>query len=100
MYQLLQPVFQPLDTEVDTLKLSGRGSWHAELDNGAEVELGRGEDTEVLARTQRFLQTLTQVASRYGRQPEALVSADLRHADGYAVRLRGVTTTSADTAKK
>jgi len=40
------------------------------------------------------------VASRYGRTPEALVSADLRHADGYALRLRGVTTTGADTAKK
>ena len=46
------------------------------------------------------MQTLTQVASRYGRRPEALVSADLRHADGYAVRLRGVGTTGADAAKK
>ena len=29
-----------------------------------------------------------------GRRPEALVTADLRHADGYAVRLRGVATTT------
>ena len=42
---------------------------------------------------------LLQVASRYGRRPEALVSADLRHGDGYAVRLRGVSTT-ADALKK
>jgi cell division protein FtsQ len=90
MYQLLQPAFQPLDTEVDTLKLSGRGSWHAELDNGAEVELGRGEDTEVLARTQRFTRTLTQVTAHFQRP---LVYADLRHADGYAVKLQGISTT-------
>jgi cell division protein FtsQ len=54
---------------------------------------------EVTARAQRFVQTLNQVASRYGRRPEALVSADLRHGDGYAVRLRGVSTT-ADAPKR
>ena len=64
------------------------------------IELGRGHAEEVTARTQRFVQTLTQVTSRHGRRPEALVSADLRHGDGYAVRLRGVGTTSADAAKK
>jgi len=64
------------------------------------VELGRGTQEEVTARTQQFLQTLTQVAARYGRRPEALVSADLRHGDGYAVRLRGVGTTSADAPTK
>jgi cell division protein FtsQ len=48
-----------------------------------------------MARSQRFAQTLTQVTSKYGRRPEALVTADLRHADGYAVRLRGVATTAA-----
>ena len=69
------------------------------LDNGAAVELGRGTPDEVTARTQRFVRTLNQVASRYGRRPEALVSADLRHGDGYAVRLRGVSTT-ADALKR
>jgi cell division protein FtsQ len=64
------------------------------------IELGRGAPEEITARTQRFVQTLTQVTSRHGRRPEALVSADLRHGDGYAVRLRGVGTTSADVAKK
>ncbi|HVE54634.1 MAG TPA: cell division protein FtsQ, partial [Ramlibacter sp.] len=53
----------------------------------------RGPPDEVLARSRRFAQTLTQVTSKYGRRPEALVTADLRHADGYAVRLRGVGTT-------
>jgi cell division protein FtsQ len=35
---------------------------------------------------------VTQVTSKYGRRTDALESADLRHGDGYAVRLRGVTT--------
>ena len=59
------------------------------------VELGGGTADEVAARLSRFVQTLTQVAGRYGRTPLALESADLRHADGYALRLRGVTTTEA-----
>jgi len=32
--------------------------------------------------------------------PEALETADLRHQDGYAIRLRGVTTLAADVQKK
>ena len=92
MYRTLKPMFEPLDLGIDALALTARGSWQLELDNGAALELGRGMPEEVTARTQRFVQTLNQVASRYGRRPEALVSADLRHGDGYAVRLRGVST--------
>ncbi|MBW3656640.1 MAG: cell division protein FtsQ/DivIB [Gemmatimonadetes bacterium] len=100
MYRALAPLFEPLDLQTERLLLTGRGSWQLELDTGAVVELGRGSVEEVAARTQRFVQTLTQVTSKYGRRPEALVSADLRHGDGYAVRLRGVTTVSADAQKK
>jgi cell division protein FtsQ len=99
MYHVLQAMFEPLDLAVDRLELTARGSWQVELDNGAAIELGRGTTEEVSARLQRFLQTLNQVTSRYGRRPEALVSADLRHGDGYALRLRGVATT-ADAVKK
>ena len=80
--------------------LTARGSWQARLDTGASVELGRGTTDEIGARAQRFVQTLTQATSRYGRRPEALVAADLRHADGYAIRLRGVSTLGTDTQKK
>jgi cell division protein FtsQ len=100
MYLAVKPLFEPVDLGVERLVLTARGSWQVELDTGAQVELGRGTVDEVVARTQRFVQTLTQVASRYGRRPDALVSADLRHGDGYAVRLRGVNTTSPDAAKK
>lgn len=85
----LQPVFARLDAGIEAMALSGRGSWRIELDTGAEIELGRGTEEEVLARTERFVGTLTQVTARYQRPLEY---ADLRHHDGYAVRLKGITT--------
>jgi cell division protein FtsQ len=92
-HQILQGLFADMDFSVDQLELTGRGSWVARLDNGATLQLGRGTADEVAARTRVFLKTLTQVTARHGRKPEALESADLRHDDGYAIRLRGVTTT-------
>ena len=80
----------PLGARVEALALSGRGSWQATLDSGAVVELGRGSDDVVLARAARFVTTVEQVTSRYHRPLEY---ADLRHSDGYAVRLKGVSTT-------
>ena len=77
------------DGDLVQLELSDRGSWRATLDKGAVIELGRGTDDAVIARTQRFVQTLPRVEARYQRPLE---SADLRHADGFAVRLKGVTT--------
>ena len=100
MYQTLQPLFEDMDMALEQIELTGRGGWRARLDTGAVIELGGGSVPEVLARTQRFLKTLTQVTSRYGRTPGALETADLRHEDGYAIRLRGVTTLAADGQKK
>lgn len=100
MYQALVPLFAPLDQAIEQLQLSGRGSWQVTLDSEAVVELGRGEPAEVLPRVQRFVQTLTQVVSRYGRRPDALLAADLRYGDGYAVRLRGVGTVEAGTTAR
>jgi cell division protein FtsQ len=93
MYRGLKPLVEPLDLAIEQLVLTNRGGWTLHLDSGAVVELGRGTPEEVLARSQQFTRTLTQVTSKYGRRPEALVTADLRHAGGYAVRLRGVGTT-------
>jgi cell division protein FtsQ len=86
----LGPAFAPLDAHVDELTLSSRGSWQATLDNGAVVEIGRGSDDDVVARTGRFVSTVRQITSRFQRPLEY---ADLRHTDGYAVRLKGVSTT-------
>jgi cell division protein FtsQ len=90
MFTRLVPVFAALDARVDTLRQSSRGSWHAELDSGAGVELGRGSEDEVVVRAQRFVGTVGQVTQRYQRP---LLYADLRHNEGYAVRLKGISTT-------
>lgn len=98
MYGLLQPVFESLGMEMQELALTGRGGWRATLDTEAVVELGGGTPAEVVARAKRFARTLTQVAAQYKRRVDALESADLRHAGGYALRLKGVTTTSPEAA--
>jgi len=100
MYRTLQPLFGPYDLQLDVLTLSARGSWQAELDTGAVIELGRGQGDEVVARTQRFLRTLGQVTNKYGRTIESLESADLRHNDAYALRMRGITTVAVVDPKK
>jgi cell division protein FtsQ len=92
MYQTLQPQFEVMDLTLEQIELTAHGGWRTRLDSGATVELGGGTPAAVLARTQRFLKTLTQVTSRYGRKPDALETADLRYEDAYAIRLRGVTT--------
>jgi len=99
MYQGLRPMFETMDLRVEELALSSRGGWTLRLDSGATVELGRGSSEEVIARSERFARTLTQVTSKYGRRPDALLTADLRHQDGYAVRLRGVGTTDVPAQK-
>ena len=100
MHGVLQPLFEPLGMAVDALELTGRGGWRATLDTGAALELGGGTQQEVVQRTQRFISTLTGVAAQYQRRADALESADLRHAGGYALRLRGVTTVTAEAAAK
>lgn len=100
MYRALAPLFESLELPIEEFELTGRGSWRALLDTGAKIELGRGSVEEVSARARMFLKTLTQVSSVYGRQANAVESADLRHENGYAIRLRGVSTQVADGAKK
>ena len=96
MYRVLQPLFSPYELAIDQLKLSSRGSWSVVLDSGAVLELGRGRSEEVAARTQRFLVTVAPVAKQYGRSVAAVEGADLRHNEGYALRLRGVTTVTTE----
>ena len=96
LHQRLLPVLTTLDLEVMRMQLSGRGSWRLELDSGAALELGRGQEEELVARTERFARTYGQVAERWNRKLEY---ADLRHVDGYAVRLRGVSTAAPAAAR-
>ena len=92
MYRALDPVLQPIDQMVEEVELTARGGWRARLDSGAEIELGNGTIADVLERTERFVRTIASVVEVHGRDVEAIESADLRYPDGYALRLRGVTT--------
>jgi len=89
MWRALGAAAVLLGERIERLDLSGRGSWRATLAGGAVVELGRGSLPEVVERFGRFAHSITQVSAQY---QAPLLSADLRYADGYAVRLRGVTT--------
>jgi cell division protein FtsQ len=90
MQRRLVPLLKPLGGgELVQLTLSARGSWQVELDKGAVIELGRGSEDEVLVRAARFVRTMPRVEARYQRPLE---SADLRHDQGFAVRLKGVST--------
>jgi cell division protein FtsQ len=61
------------------------------------IDIGPGSLDEIGLRVQRFIATFAQTPSRLGRNIE---SADLRYPNGYALRLRGVTTAGADRAAK
>lgn len=89
MLHRLQPLLALQDLTLRRLSLSERGSWRGETEEGQVIEFGRGSEDEIVARSERFVRTLSQVTGRY-RKP--LLTADLRHADGYALKLDGVTT--------
>ena len=100
MYRVLHPVFDKHELVIDQLTLTSRGSWRVLLDTGATLELGRGKSEDVAVRTERFLLTVVPVAHLYGRGLDAVEGADLRHNEGYALRMRGVTTVVTDPKKK
>ncbi len=102
MLQTLQPVLKPIDMTIVQLELTPRGGWRAQFDSGTELELGGGSTSDLIARVERFVKTATQITSRYNRTIEQLASVDLRHSDGYAIRLNGVSTvdTSLKTAQQ
>ena len=74
---------------IRALQLSNKGSWSVDLDTGTRMELGRGSQAEVLARIESFVRTLPQAVAPF-RRP--VTHADLRHAEGYALRLAGIST--------
>ena len=96
LYQSLSEEFGRLERSLVRLELNERGSWRAELDNGARIELGRGTQEDLMARTRRFTASVGQLAQRY---PGALQSVDLRYPNGYALRVQGVTTLTEDDPK-
>lgn len=96
MHRTLTPLLAPLDLTLEQLELTPRGGWRAQLDTSTTIELGSGNTPELMARLERFLKTVTQATSRYNRTVDQLASVDLRHTDGYAIRLNGVSTLGDD----
>jgi cell division protein FtsQ len=96
LHEKLRPPLERLGLGLQRLELTAQGGWRAVLDNGARLELGRGQPADIEQRVQRLVATLTQVTARHGR---ALESADLRYPEGYAVRLRGITTVDSTTTQ-
>ena len=91
VYRSLNALFTPLEASIEELELTGRGGWRLQLDGGAVIEMGRGSAAEVGARVKRFIHTYTQVLSAYQRTGlDRVELVDLRHNEGYAIRLRGV----------
>lgn len=95
-FKAVAPLFEKLDTTLNQLELTQRGSWRALLDSGAVIEMGLGSPVDIQARVQRFVATVAQTSSKFDRNLE---SADLRYPNGYAIKLRGVTTVVAGSKK-
>jgi cell division protein FtsQ len=88
----LNAALQPLQMQVENLRLTLRGSWRAELASGAVIELGRGSQAEVMDRASRFVRTLAAATTQVNVSTQALRHADLRHSGSYALKLAGITT--------
>jgi cell division protein FtsQ len=92
LFNALSPQYQYLGFGLERLALTERGNWQATLDNGAHIELGRGEHDALVVRNQQFIRTVSQVTQRYAGD---LQTVDLRYPNGYALGMRGVATLSA-----
>lgn len=86
-YALFASAFAPLAFQPRQVVLSPRYAWQLTLAHGLKVELGRETSDQALReRIGRFVQALPQVESRLGR---SVVQADLRYANGFAIRAPG-----------
>ena len=99
MFRSLEPVFSKLDSPLVALAESSSGSWRATLQSGAVIEMGQGSEAEVGKRSRQFVESLPEVTGMHKRGVGSLLSADLRHSDGYAVRMQGVRTGAASATK-
>lgn len=90
-YARLAPHVAPMQLQLKELELLPRGSWRAELNNGAEIALGRGTEQELEARLDLLSKTAPQIAARHQRAAKDIVLADMRYPGAYALKLRGVT---------
>ena len=95
MYDNLSGALSPLQTKVKVLELNVRGSWLVTLERGAQIELGRGNTTDVIARATKFSMGAEKILLKLNKKVMDMQYIDLRHSEGYAMRMHGVTTLDA-----
>ena len=88
-YKQSRELFSPLGLGVRELRQDARGSWSLRLSDGAYIIVGR-QDAE--SRVRRFADLLPKLIAPEGR---ALQRADLRYANGFALKWREVASPSA-----
>lgn len=84
-YRRYGELLAPLGLDIRELSLSPRRAWRLKTASGLEIALGR---KDVEARLQRFAAQYRKVGERLGAPP---AYADLRYADGFAVKLPSAT---------
>lgn len=97
MYRDLQQRLAPLHWRIAGLGLGAQGDWQVQVAGGPSIDLGNDDDAQAFAeRLQRFVRLEPGVAAHYGR---AIASADLRYANGFAVKLADENGDAASTAR-
>jgi cell division protein FtsQ len=79
-----RPLFLGHGLQVGIVRLSARGSWNLTLSDGTEIEVGRGDPQQRLARFARMLPRLENAEAR------RLARADLRYTNGFALTWQAV----------
>ncbi|MFY2763345.1 cell division protein FtsQ/DivIB [Arenimonas sp. MALMAid1274] len=74
-----RPLFLTVGLKIESVQLSARGSWSLLLDDGTQVEAGRGDPQARLARFARMLPQLR------AQDPRVLERADLRYTNGFTL---------------
>ena len=94
-YKVLNELLVRHACSITYLELTEQGVWRMQIDAGTSFELGRGDIAKVQARLSEFLSTYSQIGSTHrGGTLERVESVDLRYNTGYAIKLRGIGTTS------
>lgn len=98
MYKNISSALIPLKTDLRNLELNARGSWIATLDSGAQIELGRGNTVDLVDRVTKFSVGAEKMLTKLNKKTTDLQYVDLRHSDGYALRMHGVSTSGSTIA--
>jgi cell division protein FtsQ len=92
MHKDVSKALHPLKSALKNLELNARGSWIATLEGGAHIELGRGNVVDVTDRVGKFSLSVEKMLAKLNKKSMDIQYVDLRHSDGYAMRMHGVST--------